>query len=628
MMNKLFAHLPKQLRFSTQHNAVAARVRRRRWRRLQIGLLIGVLTGLVIAIAIGVNGLRQFESRWADWFYRPHVPSGQIVLILADDKTVDQYGWPIERFIHTGVLVAIMRFQPKLIVLDFVLPEPEIPEEDTYFAEILGRVDNIVLPVAGIESARYPTDVSPFPAYDLALLPTASLRASNPTLAHMMIYPDVDGVTRRVPLAIDTPMGRYPSVALAAFALAQDNKPQVTYRDGHVIVGPHRIPVVAEGQILLNFVRRESITKISYADIAQGRADYELLRNKIVLIGPATTAVHESYAVPAIISRAPVSNVEIQAYALETLFSGNFLREQTRSTLIIEAFLIALIAGLTLPHLPLLYATALVLLYFAAYLVYVFNRSDNGIVTTPLYGVLALVITYALTMLYRYLSEERGRALVARTFLGIVSPDTVNQVLVEYERGALALGGGRREATILCISLRELISLSDTLAAETLIELINRYTATVMEVVFRWDGSVNKAGNNIFAMWNLPLDCPEHTRRAVYAAFDIIDALERIQSPDAEHRAGVCLGIATGAAIAGRVGGTFRADYTVIGEVVTIAERVSILAGENQVLVEPTAHKYLPEGFETRPVHTIRVRGKKEPLVIRQVLPPPRVHLA
>lgn len=627
-MNKLFSRF-SQPSFvdSVQRGVVAARVRRRRLRRLQIGLLVGVLTGVLLATTIGVNGLRQFELRWADWFYRPHTPSNQVVLILADDKTVDQYGWPIERFIHAGVLVAVMHFQPKLIVLNFVLPEPELPEEDTYFAAILGRAEKIVLPVVGIEATRYPTDVSPFPAYDLALLPTASLRTANPTLAHMMVYPDTDSVTRRVPLAIDTPTGRYPSVALAAFALAQANEPKVIFQDGHIVIGQQRIPVDTEGQIFLNFVRRESMIKISYADIAQGKADYELLRDKIVLIGPATTAVHESYAVPATISRTSISNVELQANAIETLFSGNFLREQTRSNLMIEVFLIALVAGLTLPHLPLLYATALVLLYFAAYLVYVFNRFDNGIVTTPLYGVLALVITYALTMLYRYLSEERGRALVARTFLGIVSPDTVNQVLVEYERGALSLGGGRREATILCISLRELVSLADTLAAETLVELINRYTASVMEVVFRWDGSVNKAGNNIFAAWNLPLDCPDHTRRAVYAAFDIIDAIERIQPPDAEHRVGVCLGIATGTAIAGRVGGTWRADYTVIGEVVTIAERVSILAGENQVLVDPAAYAYLQDEFETRPVHTIRVRGKKEPLVIREVLHPPRVPL-
>jgi adenylate cyclase len=629
IVNTIFARLRKNKvsADSVQRTVSLQRARRRMIRRLQIGLLIGVFIGLTLALVIGGNGLRPFESRLADWFYRPRAPSNDIVLIIADDKTVEEYGWPIERVIHSGLLFAVMRFQPKLIVLNFAFPEPALPIEDDYFAVVLRRGGKIIQPVIGIEATRYPADVSFFPAYDLVLLPTAPLRTPNTTLAHTMIYPDSDGVTRRVPLAIDTPTGRYPSVALAAFALAQGDEPTVTVQEGYVHVGKQRIPVDSMGQMLLHYVNRDAVTRISYVDITQGRANYELLRNKIVLIGPATTAVHESYTVPATISHMPASNVEIQADAIETLLGGNFLRASERSVLAVEAFLIALVAGLTLPHLSLLYATALVLLYFAVYLVYAFNRFDNGIVTTPLYAMLALTITFALTMLYRYLSEERGRALVARTFLGIVSPDTVNQVLVEYERGALSLGGGRREATILCVSLRELTSLSDTMAAETLIELINRYTACVMEVVFRWDGSVNKAGNNIFAAWNLPLDHPDHARRAVHAAFDIIDAIKRIQPLSAEHRTGVCLGIATGTAIAGRVGGTLRADYTVIGEVVTIAERVSILAGENQVLIDPATYEIIQDEFETQPVHTIRVRGKKDPLVIREVLPPMPIDL-
>jgi adenylate cyclase len=308
--------------------------------------------------------------------------------------------------------------------------------------------------------------------------------------------------------------------------------------------------------------------------------------------------------------------------------SGAFLRNQDRTSLIIEAFLAAVIAGVTLTQLPWLYATALVLVYFALYLLYAFQRFDHGILSTPLYVILALGMTYALAMLYRYLSEERGRALVARAFLGIVSPETAHQVMVQYERGALSLSGGRREATVLCVGLRELTGLSDAMTPETLIELLNRYTARILETVFRWDGSVNKVGNNIVAVWNLPLDHPDHARRAVNAAFDILRAIEQLQTTNTEERhIGACLGIATGTAIAGRLSASARADYTVIGEVVTVAERVSILAGDNQVLVDPATYEQIHDEFETREVHTIRLRGKKDPLIIRQVFEQVQVKL-
>jgi CHASE2 domain-containing sensor protein/class 3 adenylate cyclase len=600
---------------------------RRRLRRLQVGLIIGLTIGLLCALLIALGGLERFEARLADAFYRPRPPSGNVVLILLDDATIENYDWPPERFFYASFLFNLLRTQPKVIALDFILPDPASPREDEMFVAALQRADKVIQPVLGIEATRYPIVSKQFPAFGSVLMSASSLHTSNTIFSHAMIYPDADGVVRRIPLAIDVPGTRYPALGLAALALYSGSKPDVEIQDGQVFFAGKRLPLDDSGQLMLNYVQRDAVKRISFADFMQGKADYAALRDKIVLVGAKNKAVHENYVIPLTISNAPATNVELQADLIETLQSGAFLRNPERTVLMGETLLVALIAGLTLTQLPLLYATALALLYFALYLVYAFQRFDQGIVATPLYVTLALGTTYALAMLYRYLSEERGRALVARTFLGIVSPDTVNQVLVEYERGALSLGGGRRDATILCVNLRELASLADVLAPETLIELINRYTALTLDVVFRWDGSVNKAGNNIFAAWNLPLDHPDHAQRAVRAAFDLIDTLERNQPPSAEQRVGVCLGIATGAAIAGRVGSALRADYTVIGEVVSIAERASILASENQVLIDPATYDIIREQFETRPVHTIRVRGKKDPLVIREVLPPTRVDL-
>ena len=51
------------------------------------------------------------------------------------------------------------------------------------------------------------------------------------------------------------------------------------------------------------------------------------------------------------------------------------------------------------------------MLDFVAYLLYAFQRFDSGILTTPLYAALALGLMYTLAMSYRYLTEERGRAV-------------------------------------------------------------------------------------------------------------------------------------------------------------------------------------------------------------------------
>jgi len=624
-MPRLPFRKPKQSKADSSAPVSPVRRSNRRVRRLQVGLAIGACVSVFIAALILLGGSSRYESSLADLFYRPRAPSGQVVLILVDDATVENYGWPVERITHVGFLYALIRAQPKVIALDLILPDPTSTQEDEMLAAIMGRADKIVQPVLGIEATRYSTGPKQFPAFDSILRPAVPFRTPNTIFSHATIYPDPDGVVRRVPLDIDTPGARYPALGLAALALAQGREPKTELQNDQVVFDGKPLPLDDNGQLLLNFVKRGALTTISYADIVQGKADYSLLRDKIVLVGPKNQAVHENYAVPLTISNAPSSNVEIQADLIETLLSEVFLRNQDRTSLIVEALIVAVIAGVTLIQLPWLYAAALVLIYFMLYLLYAFQRFDSGIVSTPLYVALALGMTYALTMLYRYLSEERGRALVARVFLGIVSPETVNQVLVEYERGALSLSGGRREATVLCVGLRELTGLSEALAPEMLIELLNRYTARVLEVVFRWDGSVNKVGNNIVAVWNLPLDHPDHARRAVNAAFDLLRALDQIQPT--ERHIGVSLGIATGTAIAGRIGVSARADYTVIGEVVTIAERISIMAGDNQVLVDPATYEQIHAEFDTREVHTIRVRGKKDALVIRQVFEKVQVNL-
>ena len=74
----------------------------------------------------------------------------------------------------------------------------------------------------------------------------------------------------------------------------------------------------------------------------------------------------------------------------------------------------------------------------------------------------------------------------------------------------------------------------------------------------------------------LSIGSPDHARRAVNAAFEVVNEVAREHPADAEERhMGVSLGVATGAAVAGRISVSVRVDYTVIGGVVTLAERLS-----------------------------------------------------
>lgn len=595
-------------------------------RRFQVGAAIGLFVGLLVAGMLSAGVLASFEATWADWFYRAHPPSGKVVLIAVDNQAMDTFGWPLERITQRGFVANVARFQPRVVVLDMVMTDINTPMEDELLANTLRQVRNLVQPVLGVEATRFPTDASPFPVFDAIIAPAPVLRTPNTLLAHSAFYPDADGVVRRVPLAMDVPGQRYLSLALAAVALFEGREPRIELANQFALVGDRRVPVDAQGQMLINFVRRDALTVISYADFMQGKADYTQLRDKIVLVGPVTNAVPETYAVPAGVSGARAYNVQLQADVIETLLTGNYLREEDRVWQIAAVLFIALFAGLTLPRMPWLYGAVFSLGILAVYLLYASWRTETGVIITPLYAVVALVVTYALAVTYRYFSEERTRASLSRIFQGRIAPESVSQVIDLYTQGTLSLAGGRREVTVMCATLRGIANLSEATAPETVIELLDRNNSLVVETIFRMGGAVaSQIGNTVIATWNFPLAQTDHATRALQAAFAIQQQMrERNPETTEEQEIGAAIGLATGAVVVGQLS-SLQTEYSVVGDVVTLSERITALAAPGQVLISTETREQISDVWNTEHIHSLRTRGKKDPILVWQVEDSPSV---
>jgi len=579
-----------------------------------MGFVIGLATGSLIAASVYFGWFNPYGSRLRDFYYHPRTPDNSIVLVGIDDATVDAYGWPIERVNHGAFLFALIQAQPRAIVLDFFLPEPTSREEDSFFAQIIGRVDKIAQPVLGIEATRFSPLPNQFPSFDAILKPAAVLLTPNTVLAHAMIYPDSDGIVRRIPLAIDGPNERFPAIALATWTLAHGREPKIEIRDNQFYFEGKLLPTDSQGGALINFVRRDAIRRVSYLDITRGKVDPSILKDKIVLVGPTTQAVHENYAVPVTIANDPLYNVEIQASMLDTLLTQDFLSEQDTRSRILVVLAIGLLAGMILIHFHRVYAAALTVLFFAGYMLIAFWQFDQGLLLMPLDVGVVLAITLLMTMAYRYIAEERTRAFIARIFLGSVAPEAVNEVLAQYDRGGLSLSGGRREVSILSVTLRGLAPLSEASAPEAVIQLMNAYSAHIFEIVFRNGGSIySQVGNTVIAMWNLALLQEDHAQRAVSAAFEIQRQIQKLgQKNQDEDAIDSGLGIATGTVVVGHLPVSQRAEYSVIGDVVNVAERLSVLATQNRVIVDTSTRDRAGDAYESHAVQAIRLRGKKD----------------
>lgn len=146
--------------------------------------------------------------------------------------------------------------------------------------------------------------------------------------------------------------------------------------------------------------------------------------------------------------------------------------------------------------------------------------------------------------------------------------------------GEVELGGETRYVSVLFIDLVGSTGIAAERSPGEVVELLNRFFDVVVDEIDARGGLVNKfVGDAVLAIFGAPTELPDHTDRALAAGRAMLRRLA-VELP--EVRAGV--GIYTGETVAGNVGTRSRFEYTVIGDAVNAASRLTELAKD----VEPT----------------------------------------
>ncbi|MCA1008831.1 adenylate/guanylate cyclase domain-containing protein [Rhodococcus hoagii] len=162
--------------------------------------------------------------------------------------------------------------------------------------------------------------------------------------------------------------------------------------------------------------------------------------------------------------------------------------------------------------------------------------------------------------------RERIRDLFGRH----VGHDVAEAALVEPPR----LGGEEREVAIFFVDLVGSTELAATRPPGEVVDLLNRFFEVVVDEVDHQGGFVNKfEGDAALAIFGAPRDLEDCAGHALAAARSI---RRRLVAEVPECRAAI--GVAAGTAVAGNVGARERFEYTVIGDPVNEAARLSEIA--------------------------------------------------
>ena len=153
-------------------------------------------------------------------------------------------------------------------------------------------------------------------------------------------------------------------------------------------------------------------------------------------------------------------------------------------------------------------------------------------------------------------------------------------------------------------------------------DFLNRHLTTLQAPIEAEQGTIDKyIGDSVMAFWGAPEEQPDHVLRACRAAMAIREALEN--DPDAPA---IRIGIHTGPALVGNIGAPGRLNYTIVGEIVNMAQRIEQLGkqasddGKTIILIAATTASALGD----RNIHRERIdgliaKGQTEPMTVYRI---------
>jgi adenylate cyclase len=637
--------------------------RRQRQRTILAALaVIGILVG---AFSYSVHLLdSNLQAVTYDTFITnaPGKLSNQVTIVALDDRTVSKYGkYPVPRQAYVDLLTTLKPLAPRSIAFDIAFyDDSPNPDQDRALAAAIKDAGNVILAMQGAGSRL---DVDGAVRYSAEQLPILALRQAAAGLATVNVLPDEDGRVRRAELVILTPSGRYYTLPLVATARSLQKAGVVSgdesaiKRQGDTLVLPGRgdafrpdrvMPIDETGHMAIYYAAppatdlgaRATDAKpcgdptefcvVSLADVVAGKVPRELIANRTIFVGAhSISAVPDNYPVPNSGSQ-KMWGAEIWANTAASIFTDRFPQPREGFTVTLLEMIVATLGGILLVARFRLYGflaaiAALVAYGFARYVLFSSAASGaigDGPIAVASFGYLIpSAFWWVVALGYLLVEEQRAVTRTQTTFGRFVTPSIARTIMDIEESGKLALGGEEKRVTVLFGDIRGFTTMSEGMTPRVLLDTLNRYFDGIVNVVNRYEGTVNKYnGDNIMVIWGAPLPVVDQALKAVQAALEIqrwIVTERATGGPDVSFG----FGINTGPVVAGFLGAMGRMEYTVIGDTANVASRLTSndIARRDQVAVSAETLKELGDDVVSVDLGAVQVKGRAEAVRCYQV---------
>ncbi|MBI3398283.1 MAG: adenylate/guanylate cyclase domain-containing protein [Deltaproteobacteria bacterium] len=219
-------------------------------------------------------------------------------------------------------------------------------------------------------------------------------------------------------------------------------------------------------------------------------------------------------------------------------------------------------------------------------------------------------------------SELEKKEILKGAFNRYVSKPVADEILKNPEK--IQLGGERREITVIFADIREFTALTRQMQPEAIVELLNRYFTILTEVIFHFDGTVDKfIGDAVMGVFGSPIPREDHLKQGIKAAVVIKKVMSEVNR--SRDKRGLVLlpmglGLDSGDVIVGSMGSKVRMEYTAIGDAVNVSSRLTGIAKEGEILISEKVYLQMQEYISCIKLPDVNIKGITGPFSVYNLL--------
>ena len=577
-------------------------------------LLLPLLIILSLPVLFQSTPTEIIKLKVYDTFIKTPKPSGNFVILNITEEDVEREGgYPLPRQRLAEIHIDLLNEGAVGVGWVISFPQADRMGGDEMFASALGYSPSVIAMFEDGKGQFPKTPGTVVMGEDNGGIISTGVKEnltllSNHSYQGLAIAPtDIDQLVRRIPLLVKTPDKEWiPSFGTQIYKSLFDVKTYIikTNDNGIEEISIRGIPPVKTDSLGRKW--------ISWVDTPQTTLSEMNVANKFVFVGVTANGVMPQIATPVGL----LEPHKIQTALAESILIQNspYIPDYALSVELLSLFVFISLVWFALHLLGVTWGITVATILMIITSLTGYYLIQKGLLIDVSWTLISEFITGSIAFYLRFRQQYKLRQQIKKQFEHYLDPRQVKKL--QDDPSSLVLGGERRYCTFLFTDVRGFTAMSERLEPEQVTEIMNKALTIQANAVKKYGGMVDKyIGDAMMAIFNAPIDLPNHETLAVLCAEEIQQNIK-----DANLDVEIGVGINTGNALLGNCGSEDRFDYTAIGDAVNLAARLESSTkdvGEDIVIGYDTisASNFSNE-LLLKELDSIFVKGKEKPVKI------------